>query len=141
MWWSKEDTEWFIENYPHSGIIPCMEKLNRSRSAILHKASRLKLKRYGKGRPVHYYIYDGYLWVSVGGEGRYAVHRKVMEDYIGRPLKSDEVVHHKNSDRLDNRLENLELTTRTLHQKDLHRDDLENRRDRVTGRFMSKFER
>ena len=141
MWWSKEDTEWFIENYPHLGIIPCMKKLNRSRSAILHKASRLKLKRYGKGRPTHYYLYEGYLWVSIGGEGRYAVHRKVMEDYIGRSLKSDEVVHHKNGDRLDNRLENLELTTRALHQKDLHRDDLENRRDKVTGRFMGKFER
>ena len=42
-------------------------------------------------------------------------HRYLMEVAIGRVLSSDEVVHHVNGDRLDNRLENLAVMTRTEH--------------------------
>ena len=44
-------------------------------------------------------------------------HRIVMEQMLGRKLSPDEVVHHVNNDKKDNRPENLQVMTRGEHFK------------------------
>lgn len=44
-------------------------------------------------------------------------HRIIMEEILGRKLTKDEIVHHKNENKKDNRPENLEVMTRKEHTK------------------------
>ena len=44
-------------------------------------------------------------------------HRVIMEKYLGRKLTKDEVVHHINRKRYDNRIENLQVMNKIEHCK------------------------
>ena len=77
-------------------------------------ADLLPAGRPSTGRFVHG---QGYVFVKVGptaspGRGWVQEHRWVMEQALGRSLRSYEEVHHRNTVRTDNRLDNLELWAR-----------------------------
>lgn len=53
-------------------------------------------------------------------------HRWIMEQVLGRDLRPDEHVHHRNGDPLDNRPENLEVLSANEHlrlHKQVYPDD------------------
>lgn len=65
---------------------------------------------------------DGYRWIYTNDRERskggwITEHLMVMEHFLGRRLTDDEVVHHKDFQRSNNLLENLELMSQDAHAK------------------------
>lgn len=60
---------------------------------------------------------DGYIRVNTPEGIRFAEHRLVMEKSLGRKLSKDELVHHLNGVRHDNREENLAVVDKCSHEK------------------------
>lgn len=66
----------------------------------------------------HFYIridIQDPLYEMANANGWVFEHRYIMAKSLNRPLEKSEIVHHRNHIKSDNRIENLELTTRGSH--------------------------
>lgn len=74
-----------------------------SRDCSLKKSAD---RRRGNGK-------EPYIRIRVNGR-RVLLHRHIFETHV-RPLEPNEIVHHKNENKRDNRPENLEAMDRAAH--------------------------
>lgn len=78
----------------------------------------MRYRRFGIYKEANgYYMIYAPFHPSCTNRGFVRLHRAIMEYHIGRYLTPTEIVHHKNGDIHDNRLENLEVITRSDHIK------------------------
>lgn len=85
------------------------------------------------------YICGGYIKVKVkshpmADKRNYVLlHRLVMENHLGRYLREDEYIHHKDGNKMNNDISNLELVYPEQHAKEHY---IMRNIDETTGRFL-----
>lgn len=118
--YSEDEINFIKENYPKYGSKYCAEKLNRSINAINKKIKKMGLEINWK---YEYIDGNGYIKNCEDRNHRYLVHRRIMEEHIGRKLKPTEIVHHIDGNKLNNDISNLKIVSRKEHIE-IHRKDL-----------------
>ncbi len=126
--WSKKDLNFLINNYGWGNINELIKKLNRKWNAIQHKANKMKIKRIRKGNcdiirilgnNFNYTITNyGYMLISNPKLkiSMMMAHRYIWEQANKRKIPKKHYIHHKDGNKLNNNISNLNLIKSTEHQ-------------------------
>jgi len=121
--WTADEINILKEYYPTETVEQLLERLpNRSYTSIEKKVTNLKIK---KQCSYTYINVQGYLTDCHDRNNKVAIHRKLYEEYHNVKLTSNDIIHHKDGNKLNNSINNLELLTRSEHIN-RHRDLLNN---------------
>ena len=108
-------------------IVGCEKQAQQPRPGTYNKYCGMHAARLSRGGAMDNSVYipkrewtidksNGYLKRAIPGtlgSVKEYQHRVVMEEFLGRKLAPHENVHHINGDRLDNRIDNLELWSKS----------------------------
>lgn len=109
----------------------CGKEFETTRSIFCsRKCSGESRKKSGVAKKDGFWMENGYKVIYLDGNKSIKEHIKIMQDYIGRELRVDEVVHHIDEDRANNDISNLKLMTKGVHSR-LHRN-----KEKADGRHL-----
>ena len=116
---SKECQRVRISNVQRRGKVVCCTECNQEKlksPSVIKRSAKIYICKKCRRRPQKISL-DGYFVTWIKGRKNIKVHRLVMEKRLGRRLLSSEIVHHIDHDKFNNRLENLQIVTRSEHNK------------------------
>lgn len=125
--WTDEEIQYLKVYFPTHLTDYCAKNLGRSWSATHKKANSLGLKPKWEYR---YTDTQGYVVLCHNREAKILEHRFVMEQHLGRKLKSTEIVHHIDGNKQNNSIDNLVITNRKDHIN-THRADLNKSKHKI----------
>ena len=96
---------------------------------------KMRLSKIGKGKGTSLKP-NGYVEITMGENKHRGEHRVIMESRLCRKLKSGEVVHHKDGNRSNNNIDNLEVMSRAEHASHHAKENDSNRQRDNLGRYI-----
>ena len=94
----------------------CNKKHNKNRFCSILCRNRYIASKNNNGGSIDK---DGYKIIRILNK-KYREHRYIIEIHLKRKLEKNEIVHHKDGNKLNNKIDNLEVIDRSLHLKKYH---------------------